>query len=494
MTNYEEIEEIAISIDPVDDYYFEGLGRQNMAFHHALGELVDNAVAASDPPFRIDIHLEQKNETVINVTIADRGSGMGLLVLKDRALKLGAKPNSGNRLNEHGFGLKNGLCTITGGNKSHFSIRTRDAEILKQGKFCQYDGPFTRHGIIRLPSTGWPTQFGPEDTGTVISVDTTLGFLQTMQEGFGTKATNLATLAGYLIEHLGVMYKGFLSERIPGQGKFKGQIMVHQGGDVREVVEVPIPMNDIKVNTMTFDVDGVNYDAMYKSGIWDEELAKSQGASLYYQGNIRTQGIDIRIGGRTIATKQFSEIWDLARHPSYNSFLGELTIPEKVPLSALRTVNNKLSYDMEDPTWKSLFMDLQANHPPSSSGQNLSEAEMRDKLQKNILALNPKDTVQREYPVWSSAVSIDVYREQFGTGDIEVYELKTVNIQPIHIYQLKMYWDGLVLAGKNPTKGVLVGANYNDSHQSMVTQINQWNDANGVNYNFELKRREELDL
>ncbi len=35
-----------VIIDPADDYFFEGPGRQNMSFQHALGELIDNAVAA----------------------------------------------------------------------------------------------------------------------------------------------------------------------------------------------------------------------------------------------------------------------------------------------------------------------------------------------------------------------------------------------------------------------------------------------------------------
>ena len=40
-----------------------------------------------------------------------------------------------------------------------------------------------------------------------------------------------------------------------------------------------------------------------------------------------------------------------------------------------------------------------------------------------------------------------------ATGEITIYEMKAGQVQPIFIYQLRMYWDGLALAGEQPTLG-----------------------------------------
>ena len=85
-------------------------------------------------------------------------------------------------------------------------------------------------------------------------------------------------------------------------------------------------------------------------------LVQGGKARYYYQGSQPTQGIDIRLGKRVIATAQLSEIWQredgkpLSRHNSYNDFVGELLIPE-LPRGVLATLTNKTGVDRNDPEW-----------------------------------------------------------------------------------------------------------------------------------------------
>ena len=57
-----------------------------------------------------------------------------------------------------------------------------------------------------------------------------------------------------------------------------------------------------------------------------------------------------------------------------------------------------------------------------------------------------------------------------------------------------MYWDGLVYDGVIPDKGYLVAQSHPDSVASLVHIVNTMKDANGKNYNLELKQWAELGI
>jgi hypothetical protein len=239
---------------------------------------------------------------------------------------------------------------------------------------------------------------------------------------------------------------------------------------------------------------GQNFECTYTVGLLDEVLSEKQGLRIYYQGNIRTQGIDVAVGHRTIATHLLNEIWpEIARHGSYNSFVGELHIPDDVPNEYLRTINNKSSFDNQDELWGQIFHVLQANYPPPRESMATSEAELRRKLADNLRKYTG-DTVQEKYKVWGGAgVEIDIYQESTAQG-ILIYEMKAGRAQPIHLYQLRMYWDGLTMDGKVPSKGYLVVADYEDSHSNMAAQLCKLIDKDGRNYSFEIKRHSDYNL
>jgi sensor histidine kinase regulating citrate/malate metabolism len=128
---------------------FRGLAKQNMLFHQAIGELVDNAIAArrDGQKFRIEINLTPLNGDGLQIDISDNGKGMNVETLS-RALEPGQSATTTDRLNEHGFGLKNALATLSGGN-GWWQLWTRqDGE----GPFIGVQGPFEQTMVIEDPA------------------------------------------------------------------------------------------------------------------------------------------------------------------------------------------------------------------------------------------------------------------------------------------------------------------------------------------------------
>ena len=211
----------------------------------------------------------------------------------------------------------------------------------------------------------------------------------------------------------------------------------------------------------------------------DHLICTSEGisrAKCYYQGNIPTQGIQIEVGGRVLATGLLSEIWrqdrngdPVARHNHYNDFVGELVIPD-LPRGVLATLNNKTSLDPQDPDWQAVFEKLSA-YPPPKSATGDSEAVLKTKWMDILQAACPQDRVSDEQSVWSTGTRIDVVAE--NTGKLDIYELKTRKAEPLNLYQLKMYWDGLVVdKGKQPTSATLLAADYSSEILNMLNQMN----------------------
>lgn len=118
---------------------FDGLAHQNMRFDQAVLELVDNSLAAVQPGQKalIQLLLIPKSKDTLTLVILDWGIGMDAGGM-EAALQLGAAPVSGNRLNEHGFGLKNALASLSMGSGA-WTLASRRAE---NQPYCVTQGPF----------------------------------------------------------------------------------------------------------------------------------------------------------------------------------------------------------------------------------------------------------------------------------------------------------------------------------------------------------------
>jgi len=455
---------------------FQGLAKQNMLFHQCIGELIDNAIAArkSDKPFKIDVFLNRNNgdtETV-NLYICDNCKGMELESLK-RALQLGQIAPEGDRLNEHGFGLKNALATLSGGN-GYWKMWTRT---LSDSNICSVEGPFGPNMTIEDDDSFPEEDFLSIDISTLINVTVKMSFVQTVQ-GRGAPSHDLSRLREWLIEHLGVLYRGYLEQ--DKNGEIDGTISIYIGNDAARVPPVQVPLGNKEVKYFNVELSGKVERLEYHYGTLDsvkrDQLIRGQKAKFYYQGNQPTQGIDIRLDKRVIATKQFEHIWktddganQLSRHNTYNDFLGELIIPE-LKRGVLTTINNKTDFNLDDPDWMKVFEELNKIRPPKDIRQK-SEAALRKKWIDMLKATNPEDEISDHVTVWPTGTRIDVYRK-IRKKDIIIYEIKVGTGSPIDLYQLKMYWDGLVLNGEHPKEGVLLVEDFHTNLEEMANRMN----------------------
>jgi hypothetical protein len=456
---------------------FRGLAKQNMIFHQCIGELIDNSIAAKreNEKFRVDVIFNKKDASdSVEIYIADNSKGMPLEIFM-KALQLGESATTEDRLNEHGFGMKNALATLSGEN-GYWRVWTKP---IGEDTIFATEGPFRPDMIIREEESFPEVDFLPTDFSTLIKVSVKMSFIQTVQ-GRGAPSKDLATLRTWLIEHLGVSYRGYL-EQDAVTYEHSGTIVVSIGNDSLQVTPISIPLGDMKTEYIEVELDGQVYKLEYRYGTLDEVKrdvsVRGDKTKYYYQGNVPTQGIDIRLGKRTIATRQFETIWktedkisQLSRHNNYNDFLGELLIPE-VPRGTLATVNNKTDFNLDDDNWTVMFDKINDIRPPKNIREK-SEKELQKKWMDMLKATNPDDEISSQISVWPTATKIDVYRKT-SNNKIIIYELKVGNGAPLHLYQLKMYWDGLVISGQQPREAFLFVEDFNTNLEEMANQMNK---------------------
>lgn len=493
--------------------YWEGLGRQEMDFHQVIGELIDNSISASGKdsegdllPFKIEVTLEKLGNKV-RVKVADAGIGMTVDEITEHIFSLGGKGRSEGPLNEHGFGLKNALCVLTLGNKLCWIIQTRDNEAVSKGLVYEVKGPFSSQMKLELGDiNSWNEGLVhvTEDRGTRVTAWTSFEFFNTLYP----RARIFETIVERFIEHLGVMYRGFLKNqhnklwlRWRNLGDDENNPNSNAEWEEFRIKPIEIPYDAGGSQTTEIEIDGPEGKAkvVYIRGNLDVEKAKdtSQGKpyplKIYYQGNIPTQGLDIVVRGRVLKTGQLPEIWpDIPRHNNFNRFVGELILNDP----KFRTVNNKISLDPHNPYWIRLLENLDNDDfkPQRITGAKI-ESDLAKKLKTMLEGHYTGSKVQRDRPIWGGAgVKVDIFHE-LANGEIHIYELKTGTAAPIDAYQLLMYWDGVVKdEGKSPKVGRLVAKEIPSTVRNIIDEINKRKDALGNNYNLECKTIEELGL
>ena len=137
------------------------------------------------------------------------------------------------------------------------------------------------------------------------------GSLLLTLQGRGPRPQQIHTLGIRLLEHLGILYRGYLElDRLTNEPY--GTITIFVESQRIRVSPIPVPSVDSKTERFTLDIGGHRVDCEYVWGLLDTEIRRTlvlgNATSYYYLGNQPTQGIDIRIGKRTIETRQFDQI------------------------------------------------------------------------------------------------------------------------------------------------------------------------------------------
>jgi len=477
---------------------FRGLAKQNMLFHQCISELIDNSIAQKQDnlAFEVEVIFQEKGDGKYGIYICDNGNGMDLEKLKS-ALQLGKEPDpSSDRLHEHGFGLKNSLATLTRG-VGFWKIWSK----TKVSPVSSVQGPFGPTMVLEDDDHFPDYDFLPSDLSTIVYAETTIDYIRTVQ-GRGGPTNDIYKLRKWLIEHLGVFYRGYLTQD-PKNYEIDGVIRVSINKNRLRVNPVLVPYANSKVEYVKVELDGIEYALEYEYGTLDEikrdKLVHEEKTQYYYLKNIPTQGIDVRLGKRVLATAMLDSIWktqdgrsQLNRHNDFNDFIGEIRIPN-VPRGILTTVNNKTDFNLDDSGWVKIFEKLNEIKPPKTIREK-TEKGLQNKWVEMLKATNPDEIISDERHVWPTGVRIDTYRKK-ENGDIIIYELKVGSAQPLHLYQLLMYWDGLEIAGESPREAVLMVEDYSNTIEEMVSLINsELKTKNGTSYNIKIEKHKDKGL
>jgi hypothetical protein len=427
------------------EHYFQGLARQDMDLHSAVGELVDNALSARKPaevgdalqPMTVEITLEQsEDEGSVIVQVADHGIGMTMQDIVSRVFNPGGQGPDPGALNEHGFGLKNALALLTGGNSTEFELLTRSASDEAASEYCflRVTGPLSTNMVVEDDATreDWGTDLHflqEAETGTKVRARVRWKYFRSM---YRRGTPGLDFLAARLGEHLGVMHRHFLQggNHIRISYRRAGQEWTH-----KEVQAIPVPYEgEHKSVSRTITVDGKEYKFEYDRGTLDYDVKDADAENergwpyplrSYYQGSNARCGIDIAVRGRVIKSAVFEEIWpDIAKTVDFNRFVGELRVG-----ADFRTTNNKTGLDPHADNWETLLSQLGeegSEFRPEKTTRSESETSLREKLITILKGTFSGASVTKDRSVWGGGIDIDIFLDA-GEGNIRLYELKVTN-------------------------------------------------------------------
>ncbi|NFI05795.1 hypothetical protein FC959_15740 [Clostridium botulinum] len=490
-----------------EDNYWCGMGKQDLSFHQVMGELVDNCISATQidedgdmEPFKIEIAIEKISDKII-IDIIDNGRGMSEEELIQNVFSPGGRGKSNGILNEHGFGLKNSLCVLTKGNKLNWNIITRDYQALENEIIYQVKGPFSSNinlGLTDINNMIKNGFFKINNTGTRVNVETTYKYFCTVYN----RGKLFSTLIERFIEHLGVMYRSYLRSK-------HNKLIVRW----KETLDTSSKWESVRVRPIEiyYDYDGNSeYEidvqgnegiakAKYRVGKLDKEKTvagdgeKPYPLKIYYQGNQQTQGVDLVVRGRVVKSSVLEAIWKTQPHNSMNKFVGEIILDD----TRFRTINNKLGLDPNNDYTINLLEELETDtkYKVEKVTKSKTEEVLKKDFEIRLKGMFTGCSVQRERPIMTgSGVKVDVYLKE-SNNDITIYEFKVAVAAPIDVYQLLMYWDGVVKDEKqSPKKGRLVANEIPEAVRNIINDINQRLDGLGNKYNLEGKTIEEMGL
>ena len=477
---------------------WEGLGGNFDSIQQIIFEFVDNSISnilnnqKRLATKQINIVFNVENDNRINITIED--SGTGILNL-DNAFKIGNKSSQETPLNEHGFGMKHALAAADK-NNSNWWIATRDYNNKLNKNFLLIKAPYkTFIEGDEQPEEEWPGSFNM--TGTIIGLTIDKNLLSTLTVGIpgANYNTSYRRMIEYFIEDLSFTYSGIIEDN---------SIHVNVKLFRNEECELDQNITPLKPSWIKKDIEGEETYDLGSGLVKIKYIFGSIEASdniRYYRRNMQSSGAEIRINGRVMINNLVSEIWPREQHNSINHFLAIIDIcsNDKNKLPTTKTAKN--SFNFSDKKYEKLVEWILKIYPKieeiEDSTSDYNEVKMfKDLKQKfEISDFHKNDRFSLEEYVFEQInmkLRIDLYA--YVEGNIIIFEGKKKKTTPKDVYQLRMYWDGLVFNNVNPSQGILLGENHPESVLQMIEYINKMKDANGNNYKFIIKTWDEYNI
>jgi hypothetical protein len=467
---------------PLASDLWAGIAGHFDSITQVLCEFIDNSVSNFEAhrgqlrSIRLDVEELRGGE--VRVRIEDTGTGIQNLT---PSMRLGDQTVRETPLNEHGFGFKHALASADPENKN-WVIHTRTKVDFQNGQYRRLSAPYDFHlspETIDASKEPWPGSFN--GSGTIIEFICSSSFFNTVQKGIKGQA-GFTRCLDYLTEELGYIYSGLIEK-----GKATISVTSTKATHNKTVESVKPSWNGFYApssGTEKIDLGGGELLIDYQFG----EMKESK-YFKHYKRNQSTSGVEIRINGRLMMSNIFKEIWHLENHPSYNHFLVTINLNSQNRQCLPKTRTSKNGIRSGDPKLEKLFEWIRNTHP--NPPKDLANAQSERDLVKDLRDLKDKHIrsktkhLEMDFKVFNSLnspVSADLY--VFDGKDVVLYEAKKDTADMQNVYQLLMYWDGMIEDGKTPTEGILIASDFSPGVEVILKVLNSSKDRKGNSYNF----------
>ena len=494
---------------------WSGIGGHFDSLGQIINEFIDNSISnfeANNPMQKnICIQLKELHENGdVEVIVEDTGTGIKDLNV---AFTLGGRKGAESPLNEHGFGLKHALATANPDN-DNWAIYTKTEKDAKNKQFRVIRAPY-KIGDYEIdvcdandPKNGWPGTYS-HPTGTLVRFVCSREMYRTINK----RATVFASIADTLVEDLGFTYANIIQS---AKASLTMKIITADGrtqnapiGALRPTWEQYLAPGQ---GSETIDLGGGPVLLEYEFGRFNELDSRVQfdnsTSNRHYKHSMQSSGVEIRLNGRIICSNLFYEVWGMEKHNSFNNFLAKVNIVSSNPDALPQTRTSKNGLREGDKRLEKLFSWIRSKVPKPPRDSSFADHEidlfqiMQQKFEKtrgNLAKAEGKTySCHREMNVFqksnnqSDRVRVDMF-ESIGDKNY-VYEGKVDSTTSKDVYQLRMYWDGLIYDGITPTQGFLVAKQHPDSVLGLIDIVNTMEDANGNSYNLKAITWEDCDI
>ena len=504
---------IQINNKPTVNELWAGIGGHFDSLGQIINEFIDNSISnfsANDSLITKTIHVEIVEKATngdVDITIEDSGTGIKHL---DEAFTLGSLSAGESPLNEHGFGLKHALASANPANDSWF-ICTRTEEDKAIGQYKKIKAPYDIENFTCeiIDDNQWPGSMNY--TGTVVHFTVDRSMFKTIARGIKGGVSNFSTIVDILFEDLGFIYSNIIKEAA-------AQIAV-KAVDSNNNTVVNRPVGAVEPNwdeyltpgqgseTVTFS-SGIPTIINYSFGKMNEKPPRvafdNSTTRKYYKKSMSSSGVEIRVNGRLIKYNLFKEIWDIEKHNSYNYLLVTLNLKSQDRRALPQTRTSKNGFREGDVILDELYEWIRKYLKEPKRDLTLSDHEvdlfsqLKETMHSSLTNAGISHVVETEQYVFKKSsekknwVRLDMYL--VSNGKTTIYEGKKDYTTSKDVYQLRMYWDGLVYDGISPNEGILVAKDHPDSVKEMIQIVNSMQDANGNNYNLKAKTWDDLGV
>lgn len=488
-----EQKELFLDTMPDSNNMWENLGGNYENAEQSINELVDNAISNiignNTELKKIQISLEETDDDDKAIIITIEDSGLGIEDA-EQAFTLGSS-GSDSVLNEHGFGLLQALAAANKQNDA-WDVYKRSPDNREKSEVMHIMAPYVigkqRYEMIK--DTKWP---GHKWGNTFIRVRcdhrlfTTLLPIETCVRS--SVKFDFETVADRIHEDLGFTYSYILADK-----KVElNLILKHSNGIKEEHKVTPI----IPRWTQKFELYNESLHLNCNFGQIDKLPHRipfdNRTSSRYYQTNLFTSGVELRINGRAMEYNKFEEIFGKKNHPCFNSLMIQVDIvsESRSDLPATRTTKNgfRVGDERLEEIYKWIRKSINTNQKTVVKPVSITETEEKKKLaqiyQENYDANQEleigtaENIVSREAPVFKQLLNKEYPKIDLLVNKpdkVTVIEAKKGTASILDLYQMMMYCDGYYVDhGKMPDEAILVAKEFPDGVRRVLGHLAQKN-------------------